>query len=180
VSDQQALQSLLRGLTTSVQCHIERATVCLIEPGCHSLHVLRSKPTRGWVPCSAYTHLALRYAHAPCLNVNLIVGEDHSNQARDRAAPHNGRELFESLALWAPQHLKRVDSRLRGVHLLFHLGLSHFGLTYWVEPRPSDSGGTEGGFWMRKVSLILPDPTARWSVEFVFTFGFVGTFGQYC
>ena len=58
--------------------------------------------------------------------------------------------------------------RLRGLHLVFHQGLSHMALTYRL-----------GFLWSRKYSIIVPNRSTGQMAEFVFTFGTQGTFGWF-
>ena len=77
--------------------------------------------------------------------------------------------MYDYLLSYAPRHLGVVGGDIRGVHLLFHTRLSQFGLRYWTE-----------FYWTRKVSVTIPNETTRETAEFVFTFGFWGTFPEYC
>ena len=57
----------------------------------------------------------------------------------------------------------------RSLHLIFHEGLSQFAITYRMF-----------GYWTRKYSIVFPNDVTNQNAEFVFTFGFNGSFKQYC
>jgi hypothetical protein len=79
------------------------------------------------------------------------------------------RAVYEFLLEYAPPHLGAVGAEARGVHLLLKDGRSQMGLTYLMDD-----------FWTRKVSIIAPNETVSATGEFVFTFGFFGSFREYC
>lgn len=104
--------------------------------------------------------------------VNLVWGPDVSEEAsRRRRAGADDREMYDMLMEYVgSRHLEGVGGRVRGVHLLFHGGLSQMCVTYWTR-----------GYWTRKCSVVLPHPDGRGApAEFVFTFGFDGSFRDYC
>ena len=41
-----------------------------------------------------------------------------------------------------------------------------------------NSSAPEGGYWSRKVSIVIPNPVTKQMAEFVFTFGFHLTFAD--
>lgn len=56
-----------------------------------------------------------------------------------------------------------------GIHLFYFYNYANFAVTYWRK-----------GMWVRKFSLVLPDPKTGYSYEFIFTFHFAGNFYQFC
>lgn len=115
--------------------------------------------------------------------VNVHSGPEESREGQRTGQAIDDRQMFDALVAWAPTHVDRVEARVRGVHLLFHSGLSQMALTYWVRPRTVDGPGGRtrvGDYWSRKVSIIIPNPVTGETAEFVFTFGFTGTFADYC
>jgi hypothetical protein len=117
------------------------------------------------------------------LFVNVVSGPEVTREGQRIDQGIDDRRMFDALVQWAPRHVSRVEGRVRGVHLLFHSGLSQMGLTYWARPRVVDgpAGRTRvGGYWVRKISLVIPNAAMRRSAEFVFTFAFRGTFADYC
>lgn len=103
--------------------------------------------------------------------VNLVWGPEPSAEARRRhLAGADDREMYNLLLDYVDTHIDRVEARVRGVHLLFHGGLSQMCVTYWTH-----------GYWTRKHSVVLPHPKRGDApAEFVFTFGFNGPFKDYC
>jgi hypothetical protein len=65
--------------------------------------------------------------------------------------------MFDALVAWAPTDVDRVEAKVRGVHLLFHNGLSQMGLTYWVRSR-TESG--PGGRTSPAVTIGAPNVLA--------------------
>ncbi len=117
------------------------------------------------------------------LFVDLYSGPELSRQVRRVDQTINDREMFDALMEWAPTHLDRVVAKVRGVHLLFHSGLCQMAITYWICLHVVDGPtgpARVGDYWSRKVSIIIPNPVTNQMAEFVFTFGFHGTFAEYC
>ena len=113
----------------------------------------------------------LRYERADHrLDVNIYAGPESAPQAKrpDRGA--DDREMYDFLIDYLPHHVGRLGADIRGVHLFFHGGLSQMAATYRLA----------GFLWIRKHSVILPHPRMGEPTEFVFTFGFPGTFAEYC
>jgi hypothetical protein len=104
----------------------------------------------------------------PRLMMNLHAGPESSDHRHISSA--DDREMYRELMTYLPRHLHRLPfARLRGLHLLFHDGRSQLAVTYrW------------GGYWTRKCSVIVRHPQAPLGTEFVFTFGFKGSFEEYC
>jgi hypothetical protein len=105
------------------------------------------------------------------LLVNLYFDRDMSEEGKSRLKPPSpdDRELYDTLREYAKKHMTRLNARIRGVHLLFHGGLSQLALTYQLP-----------GYWTRKYSVTVNHPQIGKPVEFVFTFGFTGSFEGYC
>jgi hypothetical protein len=117
------------------------------------------------------------------LFVNFEWGVETSREGQRVAQGLDDRRMYDALLKWAPKHVGRVRAKVRGVHLLFHSGLSQMGMTYWVREQTvvgPMGPGRVGGYWTRKLSLILPNRTTGAMAEFLFTFGFRGPFGEYC
>lgn len=104
---------------------------------------------------------------------NVIAGSEritprlipNLNQAR----PLDERQCFDSMIGFARSYLSGGSAKLLGVHLLFHNGFSHLGLTYWRR-----------GAWIRRYSIVLLDKRSGRDVEFAFTFSFFGPFREFC
>jgi hypothetical protein len=64
-----------------------------------------------------------------------------------------------------PKFLGELKAEARGIHLHFLDGFSQMAVTYRVRGR-----------WRRKYSVILPNPDGGPATEFMFTFGFLGSF----
>jgi len=105
------------------------------------------------------------------LFVNIYFGLDPSIESYNRfnVSTHDDRELYNSLIDYAKQHLAKFSANITGVHLLFYKGKSQIALTY-----------KNAGIWMRKCSITLHHPALRFPAEFVFTFGVIGSFKDYC
>ena len=103
------------------------------------------------------------------LAVNLYSGLETSfpGQRQDQAI--DDRRMYDYLLEYAPRHLGRLQTKPTGVHLFFHKGLSQMALTYWMEH-----------YWTRKYSLVIPNPKTGGMAEFLLTFGFIGSFEEYC
>jgi hypothetical protein len=117
------------------------------------------------------------------LFVNVHWGRETSHEGQRVDQGIDDRRMFDTLVKWAPKHIGRVRAKVRGVHLLFHSGLSQMGVTYWVREQTvaGPSGATSvGGYWTRKLSLVIPNRATGAMGEFVFTFGFRGPFADYC
>lgn len=104
----------------------------------------------------------------PHLLLNLDIRAEHSTSARIRGSADD-REMYKELKQYVPEFLGELKAEARGIHLFFHGGLSQMAVTYWV-----------GDHWRRKYSVILPDPQGGAATEFMFTFGFLGTFDGLC
>jgi hypothetical protein len=117
------------------------------------------------------------------LFVNIHWGHELSREGQRVDQGIDDRRMFDALVKWAPKHIGRVRAKVRGVHVFFHSGLSQMGVTYWVR-RQTVEGPTGparvGGYWTRKISLIVPNLTTQSMAEFVFTFGFHGPYADYC
>jgi tetratricopeptide (TPR) repeat protein len=105
---------------------------------------------------------------------NLQYGEEISPTAyesRSNRANQNDRVLYNSMIDYANEYFSQYQSdyRIKGVHLLFMNGSSHFVVTY-----------TNWEIWKRRYSIILAHPVTNRIAEFVFTFEFKGTFSEYC
>jgi hypothetical protein len=128
--------------------------------------------------------LALAFAPAGgALAVNVGSGAEVSREGQRLDQGIDDRKMFDALVAWAPTHVEKAHAKVRGVHLLFHSGLSQMALTYWTRPHTVDGPAGRmgvGDYWTRKVSLVIPSRAAGQSAEFVFTFGFRGTFADYC
>jgi hypothetical protein len=116
----------------------------------------------------------LTFRHNRCagLFVNVWAHRETSNAGQRATQTIDDRQMFTYLRRFARRHLRRLPHagvRARGVHLLFHNGLSQIAVTYHM-----------GHYWTRKVSLVIPNATTSDMAEFEFTFGFVGTFAEYC
>jgi len=103
------------------------------------------------------------------IHVNLYAGPESSPVARRQDPAADDRQMYDELLAYVPHHLGRVGAKAQGVHLLFHGGLSQMGVTYRMM-----------GYWTRKISIILRHPETSQVGEFVFTFGFMGRFREYC
>lgn len=101
--------------------------------------------------------------------VNLYAGRESAPQARRQDRTADDREMYDELLAYLPHHVGRLGADVRGVHLLFHGGLSQMAVTYRL-----------AGYWTRKHSVILPHPATGDPTEFVFTFGFFGPYREYC
>lgn len=117
------------------------------------------------------------------LFVNVYSGPEKTREGQRINQTIDDRQMFDALIEWAPTHVNRVEAKVRGVHLLFHTGLSQMALTYWVRERAVDGPAGRvrvGGYWARKVSIIIPNRATGETAEFVFTFAFRGAFAEYC
>lgn len=103
------------------------------------------------------------------LHANVFAGREYAEEARPDERSLDNRAMYHALMAYLPRHLGRLRADLRGLHLLFHGGLSQMAVTYTMK-----------GYWTRKYSIILPHPSGEGAAEFVFTFGFVGPFQEYC
>jgi hypothetical protein len=101
--------------------------------------------------------------------VNLHAGPEKSISGQRQIQKIDDREMYNYLLEYAPKHLNVLKAQIKGVHLLFHKGLSQMVLTYRMEH-----------YWTRKYSIIIPNPVTKEAGEFVFTFGFVGNFEEFC
>jgi hypothetical protein len=107
---------------------------------------------------------------SPPMVVNLHLGPELSRPGQRGDQGIDDREMFKYLLRYAPGHFDRLRAagmtpRLRGLHLVFHQGLSHMALTYRLDY-----------YWSRKYSIIVPRLGTDQMAEFLFTFGSPGTF----
>jgi hypothetical protein len=103
------------------------------------------------------------------LAVNLYSGPETSSPGQRQDQDIDDRRMYDHLLEYAPRHLGHLQTKPKGVHLFFHRGLSQMALTYWMEH-----------YWTRKYSLVIPNPATREMAEFLLTFGFIGSFEEYC
>lgn len=116
--------------------------------------------------------LKMQYIHRQeeySLFVNLVCGREYSREGERIGQKINDRQMFNLLRKHAQKHTDRLKAKVHGLHLVFHQGLSQFAITYRMF-----------GYWTRKYSIIFPNPNTLENAEFVFTFGFLGSFNQYC
>jgi hypothetical protein len=112
------------------------------------------------------------YDAAKHLRVNIVAGEEHEPAGRRLYQTTGDREMYDAILKHATQYLSNaMPSQVIGVHLLFQGNLSHFAVTYRI---------LGIGYWTRKVSIILQNTISGATGEFVFTFGFSGSFAEYC
>ena len=148
---------------------------------------LHEPPREGGLGGVTFRYPALQ----PPIFVNIWAHPETSKPGQRADKSINDREMFDYLKWYARKHLRQIPAmnvKLRGIHLLFHSNLSQIGLTYWSDH-----------YWVRKISLVIPKPSqvkpggeglrqgstsartaAREMAEFEFTFGFVGSFADYC
>ncbi len=103
--------------------------------------------------------------------MNIHFSIDESELAKFKSmdiVSADDRKLYDALLEYSKKHVSRLDAEVLGAHLVFHGGASQLALTYWM------------GYWTRKYSITLIHPTLKKPVEFLFTFGFQGTFQEYC
>lgn len=110
------------------------------------------------------------------LEVNLYFGPELSRKAIRES--EDDREMYSQLIEYASHHLENLRSELHvtpkvhGVHLVHVGGYAQIALTYWMH-----------GYWTRKYSVIIFHSESGDAVEFVFTFGILGSsssFQQFC
>ena len=118
--------------------------------------------------CSAQG-LEFKFQSRYSLFVNLYARPEISHSGQRHNQDINDREMYNYLLKYAPKHLGRLDANIKGVHLLFHENLSQMALTYWLKH-----------YWTRKYSIIIPNPVTKEMAEFLFTFGFIGRFEEFC
>ena len=125
-------------------------------------------PRDGW---SLSGHV-FTYNSTTKIKVNIIAGPELSRAGQRLHQTIDDREMYEEMMDHVRQYaMLQMLAKVRGVHLLFLGGLSQFAVTYRIYG---------SGYWTRKVSIILSNPTTGNSAEFVFTFGFIGSFAEYC
>lgn len=107
--------------------------------------------------------------HACLIHANVFIGADQAPKALRHVADGDDRQMYMELIDYLPHHVGRLATDVKGLHLLFHSGLSQMAVTYPME-----------GYWTRKHSVIVAHPRNGAAVEFVFTFGFMGPFTEYC
>lgn len=105
----------------------------------------------------------------PPIFVNLYCGQELSRPGQRQEQKIDDREMFRYLLKYAPRHIAHLNAKLHGLHLLFQEKLGQMALTYWVQ-----------NYWTRKYSIIIPNYTTKENAEFIFTFGFMGSFREYC
>ena len=103
------------------------------------------------------------------LMANLVCGREYAREGERIGQKINDRRMFDLLRKHAEKHTVRLNAKVYGLHLVFHQGLSQFAITYRMF-----------GYWTRKYSIIFPNPVTSQNAEFVFTFGFLGSFNQFC
>ncbi len=113
--------------------------------------------------------LEFKYRGRYPLAVNLYSGPETSVPGQRQDQDIDDRRMYDYLLEYAPKHLGRLQTKPKGVHLFFHKGLSQMALTYWMEH-----------YWTRKYSLIIPNPVTHETAEFLLTFGFIGSYEEYC
>jgi hypothetical protein len=104
---------------------------------------------------------------------NLIVGPmiPGARPSAVKSDAMDERQFYDMMLQFAAQFIATVNARCAGVHLLHVGGFGQVALTYWF--RHDD-------YWTRRYSIVLPHPKTGQSIEFAFTFGFFGPFGEYC
>lgn len=103
------------------------------------------------------------------LHVNLVCGQEYARQGNRLGQAIDDRQMFNLLRRHAEKHTSRLRAKVHGLHLIFHEGLSQFAITYRMF-----------GYWTRKYSVVFPNPVTNQNAEFVFTFGFNGSYKEYC
>ncbi len=110
----------------------------------------------------------MQYGKLP-LFVNLYIGQELDPNARDKFNNPDDRVMYDTLVQYSIGHLNEFETKPKGVHLIWHKSGNNFAVTY-----------RQKTYWTRKVSILLNGPDADEITEFVFTFGFLGPFRQYC
>ncbi len=100
---------------------------------------------------------------------NVVCGPELAREGQRQYQASDDRKMYEFLMTHAKKHLKRLGAKIFGLHLVYHNQLSQLALTYRMH-----------GYWTRKYSLVFPNQTTSQNAEFVFTFGFKGSFNEYC
>lgn len=116
--------------------------------------------------------LALEFMHRQDqygFHANLVCGPEYAREGRRLGQAIDDRQMFNLLRNHAERHTGRLNAKVYGLHLIFHEGLSQFAITYRMF-----------GYWTRKYSIVFPNDVTNQNAEFVFTFGFNGSFKQYC
>ncbi len=115
------------------------------------------------------------------MRMNLYCGidQEYPNPPNPRPGIESedaDRALYYELLSYADErHSANVakttgaELKYRGVHLVHHGGRGHLALTYRIS-----------NYWSRKLSIHLPRVDGAGICEFVFTFGFFGSFRDYC
>jgi len=101
--------------------------------------------------------------------VNVVCGPEYAREGQRQNQTSDDRQMYALLMAHAQKHLAKLKAQIFGLHLVFHEGLSQLALTYRMR-----------GYWSRKYSIVIPNPVTNKMAEFVFTFGFMGSFEQYC
>ncbi len=115
---------------------------------------------------------AWRFSRDDRLGVNVLFGHATVHGRAHFDETIDDRRVFDDALEWlAPHHVRSINRKPVGVHLLFHGGMSHFGLTFKTRFPP---------LWFRKISLVVSNPATLRSGEFLFTFCMRGTFFDYC
>jgi len=123
--------------------------------------------TNGTTDLVAFNYLHRRDEYR--ILVNVVCGPEYAREGQRQNQTSDDRQMYALLRAHAQKHLARLKAQIHGLHLVFHDGLSQFALTYRMH-----------GYWSRKYSIVIPNPTTQKMAEFVFTFGFIGSFEQYC
>lgn len=129
-----------------------------------------SKP--GKVVFGSTNMVSMKYMHRQdhySFNVNLVCGPEYARAGKRLGQAIDDRQMFNLLRNHAEKHTGRLKAKVHGLHLIFHEGLSQFAITYRMF-----------GYWTRKYSIVFPNQATKQNAEFVFTFGFNGSFKQYC
>ena len=112
----------------------------------------------------------------PCLQynnkllfVNLYIGQEIAPNALCKFSDTDDRKMYDTLVEYSTRHLNKFRTKPKGVHLIWHGSDNNFAITY-----------KQKNYWTRKTSIILKDTDVDELTEFVFTFGFIGLFKDYC
>jgi hypothetical protein len=105
---------------------------------------------------------------------NLLV--QPRSDLSPRPLPEKGgsmddRTCFDENMELARRYFQQTSGLCHGVHLVFHGGFSHLGLTY----RPKNENA-----WVRRYSLVFPWKETRQNMEFAFVFYYWGRFSSFC
>jgi hypothetical protein len=178
----------LPGIFTFIQAHTGWALKPLLpivintEPSTHISTCLQRDvvlDTTDWqvtkhgrVVFGSTNMLAMKYLHRQdqySFNVNLVCGKEYARAGKRLGQAIDDRQMFNLLREHAERYTGRLNAKVYGLHLILHEGLSQFAVTYRMF-----------GYWTRKYSIVFPNHATNQNAEFVFTFGFDGSFKQYC